>query len=240
MLDPLKQFIDDTTRRVADRYAATDYTESYVAFLDILGMKSLVNSPYSDLRAIFNTAEAGIEIYSKIRVGDRQFIGQSHLKIMVMSDALVLSIDSNLDYAFSKLVGFSSYLITNLLKTLESPVFLRGGIIRGLIFHDDRTVFGPGLVEAYNLENEVAKSMRCVVSPELVERDTSVQEYLNHPGCALVSDIDDGLYFIHFAKPEFRDRLRRTAIESIEADIDDKIKYKYRWLLRYAESQLGS
>ena len=128
MTDPLKQMIEEIKANVANKYSKTDYTDSYVAFLDILGMKELVKNPYMNLREIFNAAESGMELYSQIQVsGDNRFISNANLKMNIMSDALVLSIDSKIDNSFSMLIGFSSYLINSLLTNLKKPVFLRGG-----------------------------------------------------------------------------------------------------------------
>ncbi|WP_077531056.1 hypothetical protein [Vreelandella utahensis] len=235
MTDPLKQIIRDVEQGVAKKYAGQCYRDSYVAFLDILGMKELIKRPYGDLRAIFNAAESGRELYSRIQIpGGSPFISEEHLKMTIMSDALVLSIDSEIGYAFSKLIGFSSYLISSLLNALDIPVFLRGGIARGPIYQDSNTVFGPGLVGAYTIENNVAKSMRCVVSPDL-DQDTSVQEYLITSGCALVVDPEDELRFIDFAKPDICDRLKKYSSEILESDVNGSVKEKYRWLLRYIE-----
>ena len=240
MTDPLKQMIRDIEQGVIKKYAGQGYTDSYVAFLDILGMKELIKRPYGDLRVIFNTAESGRELYSRVQVpGGSPFISEEHLKMTIMSDALVLSIESDIENAFSKLVGFSSYLISSLLKALDIPIFLRGGIARGSIYQDSNTVFGPGLVEAYTLENNVARSMRCIVSPDL-EKDTSVQEYLATPGSAITVDPEDGLYFIHFAKQDICDRLKEYASETLDSDVNDAVKEKYRWLLHYIGLQANT
>ena len=233
MTDPLKQMIEEIKANVANKYSKTDYTDSYVAFLDILGMKELVKNPYMNLREIFNAAESGMELYSQIQVsGDNRFISNANLKMNIMSDALVLSIDSKIDNSFSMLIGFSSYLINSLLTNLKKPVFLRGGISRGKIYQGGNTVFGPGLVSAYSLENDVAESMRCIVSPKLHE-DTAVQEYLKVQGFALTIDPEDDLYFINFARPELVEQLRVIAIDIIKSDADEKVKGKYRWLSNY-------
>lgn len=240
MTDQLKQWIQDIEQSVAEKHRGTGYTDSYVAFLDICGMKELVKRPYEELRRIFNVAESGREVYGRSQVaGGRPFISQDHLKMTIMSDALVLSIASDIEHAFSKLIGFSSYLINGLLKVPETPVFLRGGISRGPIFQDANAVFGPGLVDAYNLENSLAKSMRCIVSPDL-EQDVSVQEYLASSGCALVADLKDGLHFINFAKADVYESLMRVSAEIIESDVSDNIKDKYKWLIRYVEAQVGA
>lgn len=235
MIDPLHHLIEDIDAQVAEKYAGTDYTDSYVAFLDVMGMKDLVGRPYADLRRLFNAAESGQELYGRIQVPERRtFIGQSHLKMTIMSDSLVLSIASTIDQAFAKLIGFSSYLIQQLIHVLDKPVFLRGGIARGQIFQDGKVVFGPGLVAAHKLENEVANSMRCVVAPDLQD-DATVQDYLEREGCALVVDPDDKMHFIDFVRRENRARLAAIASEVLASNAKDELKQKYKWLNRYLD-----
>lgn len=235
MRDPLKELTHQIDEMVIEKYKDTNYSNSYIAFLDILGMKNLVNQSYTDLRTIFNAVESGKELYSQMKVpGGTPFIDKDHLKITIMSDALVLSINSDIDRAFSKLIGFSSYLIIRLLQVLERPIFLRGGITKGTIFHNDNIVFGPGLVDAYNLENDVAKSMRCIISPNLND-DITVQTYLSREGCALITDQEDGLFFINYLSLEIKDHLNNVAIEIIESDVNDNIKDKYKWLKHYID-----
>lgn len=241
MADPLNQYIQDIEREVAEKYSDTDYTESYVAFLDIMGMKELVNRPYAELRNIFNAVESGQALYARIHVaGEGPFISRSHLKMTVMSDAIVLSIDAGIDNAFSKLIGCSSYLIQQLIHTLDDPVFLRGGIVHGDIYQNGNIVFGPGLVAAYKLENEMANSMRCIVSQDLQE-DKAVQEYLKSEGCALVVDPDDEMHFIDFVRPENREKLAAKVSQVIESNQkNDEVKEKYRWLRRYLKRADGA
>jgi hypothetical protein len=155
-----------------------------------------------------------------------------------MSDAIVLSIDCHIEQSFSKLIGFSSYLIQNFISALEFPVFLRGGITRGKIFHDGSTVFGPGLVGAYTLENEIARSMRCIIS-ESLKSDPSFVDYIRTAGSALKRDPEDGIHFIHFAKPEFFKRLHDYALDMLDSNARDEIKEKYRWLSRYLAEWKG-
>jgi len=51
----------------------------------------------------------------------------------------------------------------------ELGVLLRGGVSKGYLFHDDDTVFGPALVEAYNFEQSVAVFPRIMLSRQVYE-----------------------------------------------------------------------
>lgn len=50
-----------------------------------------------------------------------------------------------------------------------SALKVRGAVVRGRLYHDDQTVFGDGLVRAYQFESEIAKYPRIVVTKEVRE-----------------------------------------------------------------------
>lgn len=233
MIDPLKNITNGINLMVEKKYSDTGYTDSYVAFLDILGMKNLVNQDYAVLRSIFNVVEAGKELYSNTTFtsGDK-FISSNQVKMTIMSDTIVLSIDSTRENAFSKIAGLSSYLIRNLIMEPKLPIFIRGAITKGDIFHDEDIVFGPALVDAYILETEVASSMRCIISDAL----HSVEEFITYEATttsALHQDPEDDRHFIKFAREENFDILLDSADKIIASDVAPNIKSKYEWLINY-------
>lgn len=230
MSDALTDYIQSIEKSLEAKYAGTGYLDSYIAFLDIMGMKNLVQTPYQNLRQIFNVIELGKRLYGGIYVGNEQWHDFFHTTIM--SDSIVLSVDASREHAFSQLIGFSSYIIKQLIQKPEKPVFLRGGITRGFIYQNDDQVFGLGLVKAYELENVIAKSMRCIISKELTESDQQVTKYLATQ-TALVLDPCDDYYFIDFIDDENRGKLKYEADSWIDSESTcESIKEKYRWLKR--------
>lgn len=260
MEDPLQSIINKLNKNIEEKYLDTGYTVSYVAFLDILGMKNLVRQDYGVLRDVFNVVESAKEFYSKINLptGDT-FISQSQVKMTIMSDAIVLSIDSSVENAFSKIAGLSSYLIQNLIKTPPHPIFIRGAITKGEIFQEENIVFGPALVEAYMLETEIASSMRCVISDSLNTDETFIS-YAATSTNALYQDPNDGKYFIKFARVDnfdilltcadnvlnsnnstyikrIHDWLKHLLKNLLKPNQSASIKMKYRWLADYVERE---
>lgn len=47
--------------------------------------------------------------------------------------------------------------------------FIRGAVTIGEVYHDDRSVFGPALVWAYELESKVAQNPRIIIDPDIAE-----------------------------------------------------------------------
>jgi len=234
-MDPLESFKASIQQSIEKKYIGTDYTESYVTFLDILGMKNLLKKEYQEVRSIFNAIEASNNLYKRIGLtSGESFISQNQIKLLVMSDSIVISIAKNTDHSFSKLIGISSYIIKTILSELNEPIFIRGAIAGGNLYQDNSTVFGPALSEAYLLETNEAKNMRCVISKNLHD-DPSFKDYVK-TNKSLIQD-NDGFFFIDFIDAKSRDAILEYSRNILVSDIDEKIKSKYKWLINYLEKR---
>mgnify|MGYP000380350493 CR=1 FL=1 len=238
-MDPLKAHISQIEQSISKKYEDSDYDECYIAFLDILGMKKIVQKEYTFLREIFNTIEVAISLYGNAKiVGSDSFISEDQIRLTVLSDAIVISIKSKTDQAFSKLIGICSYFVKKLISKPNSPIFLRGGITKGNLFHSGGIVFGPALVNAYELEDDVADSMRCILDPQL-ENDRQVKEYVSSNNALCVDEVD-GLHYISFITDENKKILSDTAEEILSSNIDSDIKDKYNWLLKKLDNETNA
>ena len=237
MPDPLQSFLQRSKQRVERRYADTSYTDCYIAFLDVLGMKNLVQEQqYEDMRKLFNVVEIAKEVYGRIGVeGGQKFLEESQIRATAMSDSVVLSINADTDQALSKIIGFSSYLIQGFLTALNQPVFIRGGIVRGGVFHQGETVFGPGLIDAYYLEEKEAINMRCIISKSLYQ-EQAFKDYINLSSNGLKQDIG-GYFFINFLRDENKKRLAEHCSLMLGSDINEAVKNKYKWLKNYIDGE---
>lgn len=235
-MDPLNQMLENIKTDVERKYEGSDYTDSYLIFLDIMGMKELVSESYETLRRVFNVAEIATNIYGNISIGGGdKFLSQDQVKITTMSDSIVISIGSDVDYAFSKLVGISSYIIKNFLTALNFPVFVRGAIVRGEIYQSGATVFGPALTEAYLLESKTAVSMRCILSKPLI-KDNSVIEYMETSPAVFQQDAADDFKFINFVTKKNQEVILNYSQSILKSDKPDSVKSKYTWLQSYIKN----
>jgi hypothetical protein len=50
---------------------------------------------------------------------------------------------------------------------LELSALTRGGVAKGRVHHENRVMFGPGVIDAYRLEQDLAVVARVAVSPEV-------------------------------------------------------------------------
>ena len=88
------------------------------------------------------------------------------------------------------------------LRLLELGFLTRGGIAYGKLAHDAHMVFGPGLIEAANLERTVAHYPRVVFSEGVVERARQLREQA--PSFPNLLGIDnDGIHHLHYLQRTF-------------------------------------
>jgi hypothetical protein len=170
------------------------YETRYCAFVDILGFTGALRElnrgsmSYVELREILKSVHAAPPEFLAIT--------EDHdLKVQSISDAVCLSTACT--------PGGLSHLLYGLemltFELLRKGFFLRGGIVRGKLYHDDQMVFGEALVEAYRLESTVARFPRIMIA-STVRNDAD--DFENNEGVRLkllqfIQQADDGPYYLH-------------------------------------------
>ena len=140
-----------------------EYEERITAFVDILGFKDFLNKTSTTPAIIFDLLSRQKSVASDnidIASDDTEF------RIQSFSDNIVISVKNTSD-AFSELV---CYLIELFLYSLDSGLFIRGGIDVANLYQNEEqnVVFGPGLVQAYDLERLYADFPRIILSKKIV------------------------------------------------------------------------
>lgn len=136
------------------------YEKRIVAFVDILGFKTIIEDSVCDTNLRRKVLEATEIIHSR-REG--QIEGT---QVTTFSDSAVISYPLNMRNAlFYTIID----IIHLQLELGNKGIMLRGGIAIGDVYHDDDIVFGPAMNEAYFLESKVAKFPRVVIRKETLE-----------------------------------------------------------------------
>lgn len=146
-----------------------EYTECYIAFLDLLGFKALIEDKETtcdDIAKVFDEIDKECPVY--INEEDRPLMDFSLLKKKIMSDTICLYIDSSVTNSLAGLIATCDYLQVRLSR-FETPILLRGAIIKGKIYAEKDTTFGPGVSKAYLLEEKTAKYPRIVLTKNLID-----------------------------------------------------------------------
>jgi hypothetical protein len=233
------------------------YEERYCAFVDILGFGALISEvrkqtdQYKRLRALLG------KIHQPFQGNPNRFSG-SEFRAQSISDAVALS-TSLTPNGLAHLFFVLEELTTGL---LFEGYFIRGAIVRGLLYHDDNMVFGDALMEAYRLENQVAIYPRIMLLREIM-MDANAYEGPHWLGTH-VKQSDDGPYFLHTLK-RMEDDISRELNDNpdIDAEESEELNYyvqmeglirlrfkeavdnprhfeKVRWFARYCNSVISS
>jgi len=144
-----------------------EYKICYVAFMDILGFKSLLRDKTKsceDIAQIFDEIKKQYDI----RENGNPMIDKDEIHFKVMSDSVCIFIDSSIENSLLVLVMLCVHFQIRLLR-LPTPVLVRGGISQGNVYLDSDIMFGPGMCNAYELESVYAKYPRIIVPLKLVD-----------------------------------------------------------------------
>jgi len=227
-----------------------------LAYVDILGFKNLVGSKFdssvASILAGFNWTAENYVARTEAFTGTKSRENDS-VHITFFSDTIVFSCDPVPDEA-AWLVFEVQHLCSRL---LSQGLYTRGGITVGGLFHQDATVVGPALIEAHEIEQDVAKYPRIVVADSAVALMRGARD--NSPSQARIDF--DGLTVLETfpltaqgTRPALSHRFAAEAKAKVEADLARTKdtsgnerhtvclgrRAKYGWLLRYLESVLAA
>ncbi|MBU1176674.1 MAG: hypothetical protein KKH72_14825 [Alphaproteobacteria bacterium] len=252
------------------------YEDRVVAFVDILGWKNAVlgdgvnKARTADelgwLLQIFlqqeRSASAASESTKKFRRLDSSsdFPPFNFPRITQFSDCIVISTpasDSPDDYW-----TFNDTLHRLCALACQNGFLLRGGVARGAICHLDRIVYGPALVEAYEIEKYISIYPRIVVSKELISilypgaRYFENGKYVGH-GKYWRRDVDGMVFFDYLAPIHVivdisnkKKRIARSGINILDNykkvicqgiisnPHESRVLEKYYWTSRYFDKAL--
>ena len=148
------------------------YEHRILFFIDILGFSDYSSKPenYKAVAYILNRLQSlgesvDVRIYLPPEKRDTPHLFEYNL----LSDTLVMS------FPVDFLLTYEKYILEPIICTISAVArsldmdypFFRGAIVKGLLYHKDGIIFGPALVEAYNLEKKSAKYPRIIISKEL-------------------------------------------------------------------------
>lgn len=142
----------------------SNYINRAVAFMDILGMRTLVYRIGEDETLRCNLHNAMRLIKEQERYSSAPSKILSEMQVSVFSDCIALSIRPE-NIAF--LVHVCSDLQNRLLYL---GIAIRGGIAVGKTIHENGILYGEGIVRAHELESIYAKNPRILLDENLENR----------------------------------------------------------------------
>jgi hypothetical protein len=189
---------------------------SYIAFLDILGYKNLLDHDIKNGTQIFK--EKMIEAF---RVLDN--VNQAKFAHKVISDSIFISCSDR--EAAPELVAI---LRNVFVAFLEKGLLIRGGVSYGEHFQNQTITYSPALTKAYLLESTIAEFPRIMVDPNIVDMFPELKNTRE------VLKTGDNWY-LNIANKENYDDVCRFAFSTYQSNINEingseKVRIKHRWL----------
>ena len=150
------------------------YTDCYIAFLDLLGFKNVISRKCcADILKTFKKIRLPIEgVYMGTGTGWEPIIDNDlvkQVKIKIISDSICFYIDASIPNSFCVLLAVCLMFQVQMAQ-LDEPVLMRGGIVRGELYAEGDITFGPGLTKAYLLEEKCAKTPRIIITGDVLEK----------------------------------------------------------------------
>lgn len=234
----------------------SSYEDRFCLFLDILGFKSHVDETVKESTdgGRNMTFRRLLSVLNKIsmQVGYRSGIADangtmrlSSRQVTQFSDSVIIS------YRQDERGGVADILydVLNLqLNLIHAGILVRGAIVAGKLHHDEKTVFGPALNDAVELE-KLAMYPRVVLDNEVLDlaglKRPSYQirkPYTSRTISSLITQDLDGLFYLdYFAVhpddfneqwDEMRDYLLelRKVIKNMSVRKMATIKLKHSWM----------
>jgi hypothetical protein len=247
--------------QLQDRSVTTSpYQDSIVAWIDILGWSDLLRQAKDEakvarvaqvvrcLEALSKKSRERREEFAR-----RGFHGAANTRFSYFSDTVVLSCP--VAKAESGWMIWEVQLLCAVL--LHWGQYSRGAIVRGHLHHTETLLYGPAIVDAHEIERDVAKYPRLVVTPEAAPfvvsaTDPSKPDEPTDPQWSIDAD---GLRFLEIFRAR-RDGRRlkdyqadaRRAREIVREDLarvttsnpNLKLQAKFGWMLGYLDSVLAA
>jgi len=233
------------------------YEERYCLFLDILGFQSHIDESvdpkaekgkgmtFSRLKCALDAISEGVHYRESIEESGIQ--KASSRRVTQFSDSVVISYlkDEMGGHGVGSIILDVHRLQLNLIGW---GVLLRGAITSGLLYHDEKLVFGPALNEVVALE-KLANYPRVILDGQLLDEaglkrfsnQEIGQDYSRSISSMAIEDFD-GLFYIDYLNvhpddfgedwEEFRNYLEdlRRIVKGLANKKSPSIKVKHSWL----------
>lgn len=210
------------------------YKECYVAFIDILGFKNLIDkSNFEDIYSIFLLV-LNFEPHPLLKNEDVY----KDIHYTIMSDSIIIYIDVTITDGFMALTDVCSQIQMKLSRN-NPPFFVRGGIAKGTLYHHNNILFGTGLTNAYILENTSAIYPRIIFTEKLrqLALENTKKFYIFDYNSMFYKKDNDEMYYINFLHAF--NYIPTVAPKSVEESIQVNNKY-FHTLLGHVNEVLGT
>lgn len=210
----------------------------------MLGFKNLIKTqPFEDLINIFEKIRYSYNVNSKTIDSSGKDVPNSEkayrINAKIISDSICLYIEADEAIKLFLLTSTCCIIQWKLLNC-NTPIFIRGGVVKGYMYSDGDVIFGEGLSRAYLLEEENAKYPRIIMTNDILlplrtDNSQNGQTTLEH----IVFKDFDGFYtvdyfsrLINYKKDlKVMDKVLQYVNSILDSTTDPSIREKYNYFL---------
>ncbi len=175
---------------------------SALLFVDLLGVREVsLREPLTGLRGLEHATRRS---FRDFLMPDSPWPSAFFSDTLVVASPFEMAEDE--EFAVGGLTMQAAYLQLNL---IAHDWFLRGGLALGDVHIHEGLVYGPALIDAYEVESTQALQPRIVLSPQAVESQRAALGAYGDPTSSpenqLLLQDDDGLVFVDYLSVLFDD-----------------------------------
>ncbi len=205
-----------------------DYSTKLVAFIDILGFRSLIQEPIDKAKLIIADIN---EILGHALRTVKENNPANSISVKLFSDCMCISAAPEYGY---EMIYELSYIQ---LWFAMHGIFIRGALTKGHHFENEHMIFSKGLITAYDFE-------KSATYPRILIDDSLVKTIIETAGSNFIMKAPDRLYFIDYLDflneegmsdpEEILGAHKNQILNQIREHSDNiEILAKYRWLSEY-------
>lgn len=238
------------------------YGDHIVAFVDILGFSELVQKLDATPELIdqIYVTLTKLDTY-QVAGGFADYSDNEAVNITIASDSIMLSLSLDRWRAQGRSDAWACVAVLESIFWLQRyllarGVLTRGGITVGRLLHTSNAVFGPGLVDAYRLESQIAIFPRVVIADTVLALSNNVgsalEEMLTIRRDFVTQRDTDGINFVDYlhvnamgvenekAIVDLFQRIASAITDAARASrYDLRIYQKVAWLANYFNRALA-
>lgn len=230
--------------------AELEYEHRIVCFIDILAFKNIINKTIdkdgNDLIEEIKAVNEALLLVREFLDIEKEFDTTVSKVVTQFSDSIVISFLVNEpSQVFYTLHG----ILLLIMNFMYRGILVRGGISYGKLIHNDKILFGPGMITAYETESKAALYPRVILDKTVLEiakmfhAEGSDPESEEESILSIVTKDTDDMYYIDYIQkaeseldlpeyemPTYISNLRKVIEKNMEFDAPD-IKVKTGWLI---------
>lgn len=209
------------------RNPSTNYKTSKhcVAYLDILGTK---NKIYEDNDGKFLNYLNMLCKDAISEASNAKAFGYNDFFVKIFSDNMLFAVNTEDDNTRLDKISLMLCIISNIQnEVLNYGHLIRGAIVEGEFFHNNIIVYGKALIEAVNIEENIAKYPRIIINQNIITKDIWPYIFKDKDDLCFLNN----LFFLSSIestciKLRFLEMLKKY-------NNDNRIKKKVMWAINY-------